>query len=458
MREHESRAKTRWLALLLALTLVRGLFYVAVIPPWQAPDETGHFEYAWLIAEIHRLPTREDASPAFERELLGSLYEWRYGELIGRPLPESMPSRLDDLPTEIHALRSRTVKTERFSLNYLWQALFLLPVRFQDLAVQLRIARFSSVLLNVAIVGLAFKTFSELVPAHPYLVYAMTAVVVFLPQHTFINSTVGDGPLAELAACLVLYCWVLLFCRGIGVWAVLGIVLGTLAGILSKVTAAFLVPLDIGLGLWWCFRRTGQAWTWQRAAYVGIGLALLAILTWAWFRSPLSVHMPSTIQGSLPAADLLWEDRRGVTLGEALLGSHDSFWANFGWMTVPVSSRWYGALLTLTGAAALGWVLGGKVRDVYPRWAPTMMGTAFLLALAIFVWTGLLAQTSGFYQYQGRYLFTAIIPFAFLLVGGWMRIMPPGRRKILIGSAIAFLVLFDAWSVMAYMIPYFYSG
>ena len=113
-----------------------------------------------------------------------------------------------DLPKRIFARESRTLQGERFSLSYLWQALFLLPFRYQDFPFQLFVARFSTILLNMGIVWIAFLTFSRVVLARSHLVLAMTALVVFLPQHTFINSAVGDGPLAELMTCLVIYCWV----------------------------------------------------------------------------------------------------------------------------------------------------------------------------------------------------------------------------------------------------------
>ena len=445
-----------WLALLLILTLVHGLIYSLVIPPWQAPDEPGHFEYAWLIAHLGRLPTQQDLSPAFEQELLWSLYEWRYGEYIGRPLPEEMPARLDDLPSRIHVQRSRPIKGDRFSLSYAWQAIWLFPVRSQDLTLQLRICRFSSVLLNVGIIWLALKTFLELLPpSRRYLAWAMVAVVVLLPQHTFINSMVGDGPLAELMACLVLYCWARLFRRGITVWTVAGIVLGTVAGIWAKFTAAFLLPVDLALALWWLVRQLRGAWSRRQAACLGAGLVVLALATWALTRlpSPLTPSRLIAAWNSLSPDRLLWVDVRGITFGNALLYTHDSFWANFGWMNVPVSTRWYGALLLLIGAAVLGWLLGAKERDAHPPWAAKMMWGSLLAALAAYVWEQLLTQSSGYYQYQGRYLFPAIIPFAFLLVGGWSRIVPSQQLKLVIGSVVLFLALFDGWCIVGYLLP-----
>jgi hypothetical protein len=312
------------------------------------------------------------------------------------------------------------------------------------------------VLLNVGIVWLALKTFSELLaPSRRYLKWPMAAVVALLPQHTFINSMVGDGPLAELMACLVLYCWARLFRRGVTVWTVAGIVLGTVAGIWSKFTAAFLLPMNIALAVWWLLRQPRRAWNRRQAVYLGAGIFVLALAIWALTRlpSPLTPSRLIAAWNSLSPGQLLWVDVRGITFGHALLCTFDSFWANFGWMNVPVSTRWYGALLLLIGAAVLGWLTAVKDRDDHAPWAAKMMCGSLLAAFAVYVWEQLLTQSSGYYQFQGRYLFPVIIPFAFLLVGGWSQIIPPQRRKLLIGSAVSFLGVFDAWCVVGYLLP-----
>lgn len=450
------RSGRPWLALFLALTLVRGLIYAAVIPPWQAPDETGHLEYAWLLARLGRLPTYEDVSPGFERELLGSLYEWRYGEFIGRPLPEAMPDRMDDLPPQIFARHSRTVLKGRFSLAYVWQALFLFPFQAQDLAGQLLLARLSSVLLNVGIVWLAYRTFGELTPSRPGLASLMTAVVVFLPQHTFVNSTVGEGPLAELMACLVLYCWVRLFRRGLGSWEVAGIVFGTLGGIWSKTTVSFLIPVDIGLALWWLLRRSHRTWTWRHTVYLCAGVVLLGLGIWLWRGSTLGALTLNAVRRLFSFPELVWVDRKGVSFGEALLLAQDSFWANFGWMALPTSARWYGATLLLSCVALVGWLVG-QSESKGQRWMAGMMGGTVALAWAIFVWRGLLAQESEYFQYQGRYLFPIVIPYAFLLVGGLERVCPAHLRRHGAILSLLGLICFDTLCLARYILPYFYS-
>ena len=60
------------------LALARGLLYVAVIPPWQAPDEPWHFEYARLIADKGRLVTARDLSVPLQQAIIKSMIRFRF--------------------------------------------------------------------------------------------------------------------------------------------------------------------------------------------------------------------------------------------------------------------------------------------------------------------------------------------------------------------------------------------
>src|SRR5207253_6448087 len=46
--------------LLAVLTLLHGLIYIALLPPWQTPDEPTVFEYAALLGQLGRVPTNLD--------------------------------------------------------------------------------------------------------------------------------------------------------------------------------------------------------------------------------------------------------------------------------------------------------------------------------------------------------------------------------------------------------------
>jgi hypothetical protein len=451
---HRSLSDRRWLLLLLALALAHGLIYMAVIPPWQAPDEMGHFEYAWTIAALGRLPGPKDADPRFEQELLASLYEWRYGQLAGRVMPERMPASIDDLPASARVQQGRTLLGPRFSLAYVWQALFIRPLRSQDLVFQLLAARFSSVVLNLIVVLLAFLTLEQWFSGNHSLVIVATAVLVLWPQHTFINSAVGEGPLAEMLSCLVLYGWTLLFVRGFRLWPCLGIVLGCLAGLWTKNTAAFLVPMNAFLALWWLWRFGRGRWSWRHIGLLVMGVALLAVAIWAWLQSPLGARVLFQMRNRLAPQDWAWYDQRGGSLGEALLASYDSFWAHFGWMTLPLGPRWYGAIAALSTLAIWGWLRSGGWKPA--SWTAAIAAGSLGLAVAIFGWTALLSKQSGYYQTQGRYLFPVAIPYLFALVGGLGRVLPIASRSGRVWL-VGFLLALDTWSLAWYILAYFYA-
>ncbi len=50
------RPRRRLLGLLLAMALLGGVLYAAVVPPWQSPDEPGHFEYVALLYRLGHVP------------------------------------------------------------------------------------------------------------------------------------------------------------------------------------------------------------------------------------------------------------------------------------------------------------------------------------------------------------------------------------------------------------------
>jgi len=441
------KCRRGWLVLLLGLTLVRGLIYAAITPPWQAPDEWGHFEHVWLIAQLGRLPTPEDVSPIFERELMASLYEWRYDEFFGGPLPERMPARL-------MAIQPRTVLMQRFSLAYLWSACFLLPFRYQDLVFQLYVARLSSVVLNVVIVWLAWRIFEELLPRQPGLVVAMTAFMVFLPQHTFINASVGEGPLAELAAGVVLYGWLRLLRRE-RAWGVVAVLGGTLIGVWTKTTAVFLLPLDVLMSvLLLTSRYHGAAWR-RRWKYLILSFVLIFLLGLVAFRTPSGQRVRTMLEQWWSAPQVHLENG-GLSWNQVLWYTYDSFWAQFGWMNVRAGPGWYVLVYILTVWAIEGWVLPRSHCRLVSSQAKGVLGSALLLAVG--VWLAFVLFTpSGLGYYQGRYLFPVTVPTALFLVGGWVRSMPERWQRYSAPGVVILLAALDAAAFCLALWPFFYT-
>jgi hypothetical protein len=60
--------------LLMGLTLAQGFFYSSVTPPWQAPDEHAHYEYAALMGELNRVPSLADVRQDIQAEVTTSMF------------------------------------------------------------------------------------------------------------------------------------------------------------------------------------------------------------------------------------------------------------------------------------------------------------------------------------------------------------------------------------------------
>lgn len=448
------KIKRRLLFLLLAISLTRGCIYAAIVPPWQAPDENGHFEHAWLIAHLGRLPRPGEASSAFEIELLSSLYEWRYGEFIGRPLPSQMPARLNDLPGGIFALGSRSA-VGRFSLAYIWVALFIWPFRHQDLLMQLYAARLASVTLNLGIVWLAWSIFQQLLPRQPDLAAAMTAFVIFLPQHTFINASVCEGPMAELGACMVLYGWLCLVLKG-RMRGIIAIIVGTLLGMWAKATALFLLPFNAVatiLFLWHVGSKQTQR---RQALYRALAvLGVLVLLVWGIWQTPAGKWIYNLLKMWWSDPRIYWENER-VSLYEALRYTFESFWAQFGWMSVRAGYGWYLLIYILVAFAVEGWILPRSRPWSAPNRAMWLLAGALLFAVVGFIAFMVMTPT-GLYYYQGRYLFPVTVPVAFFIIGGWARCIPPYWQDRFPPAVLILLAAIDTNVFASILLPYFYK-
>jgi hypothetical protein len=83
------------------------------------------------------------------------------------------------------------------------------------------------------------------------------------------------------------------------------------------------------------------------------------------------------------------------------------------------------------------------------------MSIALAAAVGVHVWVNLLAFPARYFSSQGRYLFPVIIPWAYLLAGGWGRLTGGRRSTVLL--VVAGLALLDAWAMWMYIVPYYYG-
>lgn len=223
------------------VTLIRGFSYSVVIPPWQAPDESGHLEYAILLSEKGWLPTREDTSPSLQREILSSMKKFQFWKYVRQPEPEQIPVSFSDDP---FLARSGTQLGDEAPLYYLFPAIIFALTRVEDILIQLYIMRWFSVILSGVTVVVSSLIARELFSEDRFMIVAIPTFVAFLPMFSFIGASANNDSLTFVVASLLIWQLVRLLRRGVSWRSGLVICILTLLSALSKKTL-FAVPLVI---------------------------------------------------------------------------------------------------------------------------------------------------------------------------------------------------------------------
>lgn len=246
------------LPIVLTAALANGVLFSLLVPPWQGPDEHGHYAYAALL---HRHGMNDDAVQALQWQeggkdheealalkaaVVASMSEHDWTRLVsGHPTPgaPAFPAGGQDLYLEF-------MWQIRQPAPYYWLCAASLQVAnalgagidpFADPAAALRVMRLVSVLLNVAMVGLAWLVGVLLGGRRlPWLRLVLPLAVALLPMHTFIASVVSNDVISDLAVTALFVALVALLkwpfgWRGVGLVALSVLLLG--AGAFTKLTA-----------------------------------------------------------------------------------------------------------------------------------------------------------------------------------------------------------------------------
>jgi 4-amino-4-deoxy-L-arabinose transferase-like glycosyltransferase len=419
------------LAFIVGLYLFVGALYVVFTPPWQAPDEPAHYNYVAQIVE------RGGCCPVVAPG------DWDLPVLEALWATQTPPDA---------ALLLIEYEDHQPPLYYLIVA-FVYALTGGSLTA----LRLVSVALGAGVVVAAYIVAERLFPEQRPLALGAAAIVGFIPQHVAMLASVNNDPLAELVIGWLLaaaIAYLGLPARGDPSRppaALLGLLLG--AAFVTKLTAygPALVAVGGAIALRAWIERHPPGWAAGQALRAGaVGAALGA--PW-WIRNAVVYGWPDVLAQRAHQAVVVGQLHTGEYI--ALIGvrpyfahllttTYHSFWGQFGWMTVPMSGPVYLLIgLYLLGVAA-GWFIGlyalRRTRAIRPvRWA----GVWLLAAVVIITLIQYGYYNVTFVQFQGRYLFPALIPLALLMAfGAWGWAWLLARRlPVRAGRALAWLPL-----------------
>jgi len=408
------------LVVIVSVYLIIGTLFATRIPAWQMPDEPAHYNYIKQLAERGLVPIIKPS-------------DWpRDFQPIG---PDKRDVDIAPLTYEDH----------QPPLYYLLQT----PV-YAVTHGSLTALRLVSLAFGAFTIGFIYLAVLAIFPQHAYLAAFAAAFAGLLGQHVFMLSGVNNDALAEaLLACAVWQSLRLIRPSGPTRRELIALIVTIGLCLWTKVTAYLAVPI----AAWALLRRPaseeGPGWGRGRALIVPAVAAFLLGLPW-WVHNlqvyggldflGLQRHNAVVIVSQITPAEWIQQHGLGSLLAYLLQTTFQSFWGQFGWMSVTFDKRVYIALLidTLVSAALfmLWWLHGQSAKrrlqgemttksgaSVYSPYLVltqsqsrqlTTLALLALLTLLSFIWYNL-----QFVQAQGRYLYSALIPISLAFALGW---------------------------------------
>ncbi|MEO7910552.1 MAG: hypothetical protein ABIV47_12960 [Roseiflexaceae bacterium] len=266
-------------ALLATLTLLHGLLYIALLPPWQTPDEPTVFEYAALVAQLGRLPMNADRDLALEQRIADSLTRQHFFEYLTGHAPPAPPNDLEQARASF--FMPRQVGSDP-PLYFILAALPLKLLSTRPIEQQLLMLRLLGALVTTASVLCAYAAARELLPQTRGFALAVALGLALQPMFVFIGAGAGNDSLANLIGAAI--CWLLLRLLrcGISLRRAAALLALLIAGVLTKRTLLPETLLLTLLTLGWLFAQIVRAPRGLPARLAAGALVLLALGAGGW--------------------------------------------------------------------------------------------------------------------------------------------------------------------------------
>jgi hypothetical protein len=438
--------QNRILLLLVALTLIRGLIYASVTPPWwQGHDEDFHFTQTRLLVNQWSM-TSSSEEQNWPREMVATF--------VAFPLWQWFPQ--SEQQVDLVNIPDRYTYFSRNSLSYYlyaWLGVFLIH---QDLLFQLLTLRLVSVLIACGSIIFAFLSAKQVFPGSLPTQILVPWLIIFNPSFMVIATAINDGNLAVLLSTIIFYLLLKLITEYNG-WRPALLALGlTVLAFWSKLTTLFLLFVWGPLLIAFVWRLGRNYWLWARITGGLLAVALLLFIT--FFHSRLTTYL------------FLLSDVKSEAIASTLSlkyfsDTFASFWIILGHFVYRLDQIWYAILFLFSSMAVIG--LFVYIWHCIKR-KKSLVGTeqkSLLLAL-LFVGASMAVLIGGnilIYSRDlegglplGRYLFPAIAPLSILMVAGWKTLLPAVWRDAGFLTIAVLLFLFDTMVWLNYAIPWYY--
>jgi hypothetical protein len=484
----ERKFSSIWpLAIILVVYFALGSLFAVLIPPWQVPDEPAHYNYVRQLAQTGAYPVLMPGD--YNQDLISK----QIAPANARPSVS-----LDGVQYEDH----------QPPLFYTLAApVFLL---FNGALIPLRLF---SLFVGGFVVIFAYLAIRGIFPAHPHIAAFAAAFIALLPQHLHMMAGLNNDSLSE--ALIALSVWLSVryvnehgkhdtsasvapqlpdspapvlpgssarvLPISLAQLLPLAIVVGL--GFLTKAQAYLTLPVVLFAILATDFRRKPFGQTLKALAFVTLVAGVIGL---PWWVHGLQVYGGTdllglqrhnlVVAGQPTTAEWIAQNGWGGLLSRMVEFTFQSFWGQFGWMSIVLDQRFYwlfGAITIASTLLFLAWwvhslsawrrlrnkTTTSRGESIYSPWLvlthEQTIALEVLALLAVGTVLGFIWYNLQFVQHQGRYLYMGLIPIGMAFSLGWHFILSRQarlQRWLWLALVVAFIAL-DAHLLFRVILP-----
>lgn len=461
---HISRQYNGILTIIFGLLFIRGLVFVFLIPLWQGPDEPTHVEYIMRLSQQASLNTKAESDKRINERIVNSMKRNNYvgfgGWIAGAGVSPIANSAYPPFYSCLNAFLIKLFKIQSFENQIYFMRGLSLLFGLSNLLLIYLIAKM--------VVSGEDKLFSV----------AVISFAGFLPQYSYMSSTVNPENLSNLIITATILISFLTINKGLRWYYVISVIMLLISGYLTKKTIFIVLPsvviiFSVSFGRF--FLKYKDLLNKKKRIALFALLMVMVTLFLAKYISTLLLNeiycKGIDITGSCGNVLMSAIYNPGLYIKEfAIL--FVSFWFTFGIMVFKMSIGWYLFFLLLTCIAFSGLVkfvlqVINKKESEYKNINIKVIAMLALIMVINFaailfdefkvgVSLDLNQVSSMRLCAQGRYLFPSLSAIACLFVLGIRSISPIAFKTESIKLLTVFMIFLNMVSIFKYLIPIYY--
>jgi len=437
------------LLIVLSASLILGIIYIYIIPPWQSPDEPTHFEYAKVLA-LGAPPWAPQPSPDLQKTIIVSLDRHDYWRFVWEDRPSPLPTTFRDAPF-LFAAPTQIGKNP--PLYYLFASLILRLSSTISVESELYRLRIISLIFSVLTIGVVWACAAEIFGRYSPICPAAAGITALIPQFMAIGTSISPDPCINLFGAGAIYLVLRFQRRGFTLSRILVLLLWHGIGVLINykfLILIFALPLVALINL--CRHRIETASLKKLILWVGLLISILLL-----FYSGVVWYFPGIARIFVVRVNVLYSTLSSFLQGETYLPAghwhwfnselFKSFWLKYGWLKYELQPIYYlilqiaslGALAGV-GISLFRWILGfGKLVGREREGVLTLLLYAAGTLGAYYLFWGLKGSDT---TTQGRHLFLVMPAWAILFIFGWCQLFRfRFQKKVSIALTAGFGIL-----------------